>query len=51
MYLAENLPFFEIHVNCFIPGDETPFVLFYLEMHVVGKRPVETLLVLMYFFI
>ena len=27
MYLLGNLPFFKIHVNCFMAGDDSPFAI------------------------
>ena len=42
MYLLRKLPFFKIHVNCFMARDDSPYAS-YLKMHVVGGRLGETL--------
>ena len=42
MYLLGNLPFFKIHINCFMAWEASP-VLSYLKMHVVGEGPDATL--------
>ena len=39
MSLLRNLPFFKIHVNCFMAPDGSPGVNVISKMHVVGEGP------------
>ena len=39
MYLLGNLPFFKIHVNCFMAPEGSPGVNVISKMHVVGEGP------------
>ena len=43
MYLLGNLPFFKVHVNCFMAGDDSPCAPSCLKMRVVGEGPDATL--------
>ena len=38
VYLLGNLPFFKIHVNYFMAGDDSPGANV-ISMHVVGEGP------------
>ena len=38
IYLLGNLPFFKIHVNCFMAWDDSPGANV-VSMHVVGEGP------------
>ena len=38
VYMYENLPFFKIHVNCFMARDDSPGAIV-ISMNVVGEGP------------
>ena len=42
IYLLQNLPFFMIHVSCFMAWDDSRFAND-LKMHIVGEGPGATL--------
>ena len=42
MNLLGNLPFFKIHVNYFMAGDDFPCANTISKMHIVGEGPGET---------
>ena len=49
LHLLGNLPFFKIHVNCFMAWDDSPGANVISKLHVVGEGPGASLWVLRLF--